>query len=242
MIGDRALEVRALHTGGNRRSARILRRYVRKRIAASTCRVRNGASRWSGGAARPPLAAGCSGRPRSRTARRCAGSPPGRTLPTSRRSVLASASTSSGGTSQPVSPGTHGLLRAARVGGDHRPAGGLRLDGRDPELLDARHDDRAAGGVQVLAARRRPRGPGTRAERWKRRRSRGSSGPSPTTRIRRPASSAASSATSTRLCRVISPTNSRSSPPGGRDEAQRRPPAGARSVRRAPSSAGSAPA
>ena len=43
-------------------------------------------------------------------------------------SASASASASPGGTSQPVSPGDHGLARAAVIGGDHRAAHRLRLD------------------------------------------------------------------------------------------------------------------
>ena len=39
----------------------------------------------------------------------------------------------------------HGLERAAVAHGDDRPAGGLGLHRGDPELLDRRHDERAAG-------------------------------------------------------------------------------------------------
>ena len=60
-------------------------------------------------------------------------------------SCIASASASrvAAGTSTPVSPSITVSRTPPRVDGDHRPPGGLGLDGGDPELLDVRHDQRA---------------------------------------------------------------------------------------------------
>ena len=59
--------------------------------------------------------------------------------------------------------GDDGLAQAAGVDADHRPARGLRLDRGDAELLDVGHDERRRPGVEPARARRRRRGPGTRA-------------------------------------------------------------------------------
>ncbi len=57
-------------------------------------------------------------------------------------------------------PGHHRLAGAAGVDRDHRPSGGLRLDGRDPELLDVRHHQRGGRrrtGAPAASSPTRPR-------------------------------------------------------------------------------------